>query len=699
MRNITFQYKYFNLKLPNLSFCTDSQQSSLSRNMLQIVTNKNCLSYFVQFLDVHNALPLIKFWLDADSFRTAAAAELSLPGTPYSAEKHKFRLELNAHHNDRHPEHHSPQALPKATLIKSVSLDMANFRSPSAAVIGNSFDNFHDDDSVSNSSLYEQRSLPDDEAASCNGDIPSRCSSGASNPSCHDSNRTNKPSSDQSVVPDAISMTNVSSDMGRPLTDDEKSQLYEQNQKHSNLMCKDAFSPAMPPATIVEDEILDTNEQYDTPVTKTRRTCFQSSLASDAIRIFKKYLTSKSPHHIEMPATVLANISLALGANSDIDIESCTDSPEIGQLFVEAQAFVLQSLERDHLNEFIESSFYCKYCVDILTGDSLKIQDVLSCDSALFYFMEFLEQESQRHYLDFWLAAINFRKLLSANDEADDSDVAQAQSDALVLYEKYFSLQATSSLRLSDRIRFAIEESICTTTVASISGCFDVAVTIVERYLDQKYLRPFLTSHLFYKYLSELLHRIDGPATSGGLPTSQSTPSKPNRHRKTYSDCTNEKTLQYRQNIPISSQNTLLAMESSGASGKTKKIRNSTAAADMQIDSRQMYNPDLLWRRKRPNSIGLSFGRVDALGRYERDFDMEPVTAIGHNGADGKAVLTTKGNRIRQVVRRLVNLPEDHVQEDIAWQMAEMIVKDITSITLSTSNGNRQTKAPVNDNT
>lgn len=673
--------------------------------MLQIVTNKNCLSYFVQFLDTHNALPLIKFWLDADSFRTAAAAELSLPGTPYSEEKHKFRLELNAHH--RHPE--NSQALPKATLSKSVSLDMANFRSSSAAVIGNSFDNFQDDDSVSNSSLYEQCSLPDDEAGSCNGDIPSRCSSGASgissasNPSGPDGNRLNKPSGDQSIVPDTNnSMTNVSSDMGRPLTDDEKSQLYEQNlQKHQNLMHKDAASPIIPPATIIEDEVLHINDQNDTPVTKAKRTCFQSSLASDAIRIFKKYLTSKSPHHIEMPATILANISLALGAKNDIDIESCKESNEIGQLFVDAQAFVLQSLERDHLNEFIESSFYCKYCVDILTGDSLKMQDVLSCDSALFYFMEFLEQESQRHYLDFWLAAINFRKLLSANDEADDSDVAQAQSDALVLYEKYFSLQATSSLQMSDRIRFAIEENICTTTVALISSCFDDAVAIVERYLDQKYLRPFLTSHLFYKYLSELLHRIDGPATVG-LPTNQSTPSKPNRHRKTYSDCTNEKTLQYRQSIPISSQNTLLAMESSSGSGKTKKMRNSTAAAaDMQIDSRQMYNPDLLWRRKRPSSIGagLSFGRVDALGRYERDFDMEPVTAIGHHGADGKAVLATKGNRIRQVVRRLVNLPEDHVQEDIAWQMAEMIVKDITSITLSSSNGNRQAKAPVNGST
>lgn len=675
--------------------------------MLQIVTNKNCLSYFVQFLDAQNALPLIKFWLDADSFRTAAAAELSLPGTPYSEEKHKFGLELNAqhHHHHHHRQQENSQALPKATLSKSVSLDMANFRTPSAAVIGNSFDNFHDDDSVSNSSLYEQCSLPDDEAGSCNGDLPSRCSSGASgtssNASGFDSSRSNKPSGDQSIVPDANSMTNVSSDMGRPLTDDEKSQLCEQNhQKYQNLMHKDAVSPILPPATIIEDEVLDINEQNDTPVTKTRRTCFQSSLASDAIRIFKKYLTSKSPHHIEMPATVLANISLALGANSDIDIESRTEPTEIGQLFVDAQAFVLQALERDHLNEFIESSFYCKYCVDILTGDSLKIKDLLSCDSALFYFMEFLEQETQRHYLDFWLAAINFRKLLSANVEADDSDVAQAQSDALVLYEKYFSLQATSSLQMSDRIRFAIEENICTTTVASISGCFDVAVTIVERYLDQKYLRPFLTSHLFYKYLSELLHRIDGPATSG-LPSSQSTPTKPNRHRKTYSDCTNEKTLQYRQSIPISSQNTLLAMESSSGSGKTKKVRSSTAAADMQIDSKQMYNPDLLWLRKRPSSIGagLSFGRVDALGRYERDFDMEPVTAIGHNGAEGKAVLTSKGNRIRQVVRRLVNLPEDHVQEDIAWQMAEMIVKDITSITLSSSNGNRQTKEPVNGGT
>ncbi len=195
---------------------------------------------------------------------------------------------------------------------------------------------------------------------------------------------------------------------------------------------------------------------------------------------------------------------------------------------------------------------------------------------------------------------------------------------------------------------------------------------IIERYLDRKYFKRFVTSQLFYKHLSELLQKIDGGTT---VKKEQELAAKKSRHRKTYSDCSSDKTEIYRQHSTISSQNTLLA------DGTKKKLHTTTAAAaatgggtNMQIDSRQLNNPDMLWRR---NSIaGLNFGRIDSLGRYERDFDMEP----------GHEKVLTKGKKIRQVVRKLVNLPEEKVQEEIAWQVAEMIVKDITSITLNGSN-------------
>lgn len=431
-----------------------------------------------------------------------------------------------------------------------------------------------------------------------------------------------------------------------PLTDDEKSQLYEQNIVKQNLKNKQES---------LHIQELERSRQLELKnEEKQKRINFQSSIASDAIRIFKNYLTTKSPHYIEVPATIVNEISLAL-CSASINDDSYRP---IAGLFSDAQLYVLDHIEKEYLNQFLDSSFYCKYCVDVLTSEYLKIQDILCCEAALFYFMEFLEQEHHREYLDFWISATNFKKQFE-NPETYNKE--QAQTDALVLYEKYFSLQATSSLHVSDRVRFRIEELICVES-GPITHCFDLPLLIIERYLDQKYFKQFVTSQLFYKYLSELLQRIDGVNVK-----KEQDPAKKSRHRKTYSDCTSDKTELFRSHT-ISSQNTLLA------DGTKKKIHATQAGGNMQIDSRQLNNPDMLWRR---NSIaGLNFGRIDSLGRYERDFDMEP----------GHEKVLTKGNKIRQVVRKLVNLPEEKVQEEIAWQVAEMIVKDITNITLNGSN-------------
>lgn len=431
-----------------------------------------------------------------------------------------------------------------------------------------------------------------------------------------------------------------------PLTDDEKSQLYEQNIVKQNLKNKQES---------LQIKELERNRQLELKnQEKQKRINFQSSIASDAIRIFKNYLTTESPHYIEVPATIVNEISLALCSASIHD----NSYRPIAGLFSDAQLYVLDHIEKEYLNQFIDSSFYCKYCVDILTSEYLRIQDILCCEAALFYFMEFLEQEHHRQYLDFWIAATNFKKHF---ENIDKYDSKQAQTDALVLYEKYFSLQATSSLHVSDRIRFKIEERICTES-GPITHCFDLPLIIIERYLDQKYFKQFVTSQLFYKYLSELLQKIDRVNVK-----KEQELVKKSRHRKTYSDCTSDNTELCRSST-ISSQNTLLA------DGTKKKMH--TTQGNMQIDSRQLNNPDMLWRR---NSIaGLNFGRIDSLGRYERDFDMEP----------GHEKVLTKGNKIRQVVRKLVNLPEEKVQEEIAWQVAEMIVKDITNITLNGSTAN-----------
>ena len=66
---------------------------------------------------------------------------------------------------------------------------------------------------------------------------------------------------------------------------------------------------------------------------------------------------------------------------------------------------------------------------------------VLYNDALLFNFMEFVEEQEgagcDRDMLEFWLAASNFRERSTAE---------HVQEDALIIYQRFISLEATSPL-------------------------------------------------------------------------------------------------------------------------------------------------------------------------------------------------------------------------------------------------------------
>lgn len=419
--------------------------------------------------------------------------------------------------------------------------------------------------------------------------------------------------------------------------------------------------------------------KHDINATPIRLRNVHADLVTDAKRIFHKYLIGlNAPYRVEVPAAILSEITIGLGRS--VDESTVAGITAIASIFVEAQQYVLTQLEIDYLDAFLESSFYHCYCTEMLTGDAVHIADILYNEAALFYFMEFVEQENQREYFDFWISAAHFRRQF-ANDAYD---TAQAQSDALVLYEKFFSLQATQSLHLSDSIRFGVEERICAES-GRIGDCFDVPLAIVERYFEQRYLPPFVKSSLFERFIAEL-HRktddhlprattadaVDGDANAPTTITARG-------HRKSNSDCSSDQ-VQHVMRRSISSQNTLLAVDGSKKRRAANALRPPPGDTNMLIDARQLQDPDMLWRR---NTIpGLSFGRIDELGRYLRNYETAPVRT---NGIDAGGLATS--SRLKQAVRKLVNLREDSVQQEVAWQVAEMIVKEITSVTLNGSAG------------
>lgn len=585
-----------------------------------IVSDQNCLSYFVQYLESKNALPLIKFYLDTENFKTAALTQIEI----------------------------------EEKLIKLSELDNAQ-------------------------SAVEEQVLEKTEQNKILCD---------------------KVNEEESNVPELKTLCDLS--MRKPLTDDEKSQIYAETNKQITKCCNaSATSKIISNSELSlcsEEQSPDELHLEDNAKYPVKNGYVTAASIKDAIAIYQKYLIPNSQQFVSLPVTILSHISLLLcKREDDKETSTCVECiPISANCFLEAQHYVLEQLENNFLLDFLQSTFYCKYCIELIEnannglGSKLTIFDILYSEVTLFFFMEFLEQEQERDCLDFWTAAINYRK--SYVDEINRLGGTAislmktenlAQADAMIIYEKYFSLQCPSEYRLwlSDKLRSKVEESIC--AVGNVAKCFDLPLQVIAKYLETKHLEKFLNSQLFANYLNELKLKIRESTLSNtditanhsvaNIMHSNTAKAKSSRHRKTMSDCTNEDSRVLLKHI--SQQNTLLAMES-----HTTNHLKLHGSASLSIDSRQLTNPKMLWKRYSSTEGGLKFGRVNSLGRYERDFDA--VDAAYGGTAKNSWSLTMGSSKIKSAMRKLVNLPEDKVQEEIAWQVAEMIVKDVTSITL-----------------
>ena len=97
--------------------------------------------------------------------------------------------------------------------------------------------------------------------------------------------------------------------------------------------------------------------------------------------------------------------------------------------------------------------------IDTLTsngGRNVTISDVLHNDVLLFYFMEFLdaaEGRIHRPMLDFWMCVDAFRH--RSTEKVDKDSLASCmQNEAIIIYEKFISLQAASRLGFGTNIRY-----------------------------------------------------------------------------------------------------------------------------------------------------------------------------------------------------------------------------------------------------
>merc|ERR1719481_2055471 len=198
--------------------------------------------------------------------------------------------------------------------------------------------------------------------------------------------------------------------------------------------------------------------------------------------------------------------------------------------------------------------------------------------------------------MEFWLAATNF-------SQSVEEGRGECQADAMVLYDKFFSMQATSPLGFPSSVRLQVEDSICSAGGPDYT-CFHLPLQLVLKYLEERFLQPFLQSTLYSNYVKELISTIQAsPRSLSGL---------------------------------------VANIYSASASGRSY-CRNKV-------------------------------GRVNSFGRYEPGLDLAP--RMSHTEG------TKKTSRFGRVVKNLVtNEEKEKMKEELAWQVAEAIVRDVTSIT------------------
>ncbi|XP_027599526.2 A-kinase anchor protein 10, mitochondrial isoform X3 [Pipra filicauda] len=354
------------------------------------------------------------------------------------------------------------------------------------------------------------------------------------------------------------------------------------------------------------------------------------SIERDAVSTFTKYISPDAAKPIPITEAM----------RNDIVAKICGEDGQVDpNCFVTAQSIVFNAMEQEHFSEFLRSHHFCKYQIEVLTSGTVYLADILFCESALFYFSEYMEKEDAVNVLQFWLAADNFQSQLAAKKGQYDGQ--EAQNDAMILYDKYFSLQATHPLGFDDSVRLEIESNICREG-GPLPNCFTTPLRQAWTTMETVFLPGFLSSNLYYKYLNDLIHSVRGDEFQGG-------------------------------NIALSihghgsspDSDSIGAPDGSASQSNVKKanvkiLKNFDEAIIVDAAS---LDPESLYQRTYAGKM--TFGRVSDLGQFIRESEPEPD------------VKKSKGSMFSQAMKKWVQGNTDEAQEEMAWRIAKMIVNDV----------------------
>ncbi|TKR68428.1 hypothetical protein L596_024417 [Steinernema carpocapsae] len=328
--------------------------------------------------------------------------------------------------------------------------------------------------------------------------------------------------------------------------------------------------------------------------------------------------------------------------------------------FDAAYEHVKKILDDRYFKQFLLSVYYNKHLIDVLSGGALSLADILKTQLLLCAFIDFLDIENARSYLEFLIAAESFCEEIK--ECADDT---QALDDAMIIYDKFFSMQATDSLNMGDKVRMMIEENICTASGRPETDCFKSPMKIALVTLQDKYVTKFVHSESYLKVLNELISsvanyiempegsRSKATSTNASSLTSQTT--LPNYSiQKRYSDVGTLVDLgKVRLRLGSASGSRLLSTE--------EEAFDDTLS---QCSSNSAFGITAHFRR---NRSGMSLAKVDEFGRYSPRY--------ASAGSDGES---TKG-RIRNTLEKYLHQSTTKERE-IADQVAQLIIADVQNM-------------------
>ncbi|KAL5265087.1 hypothetical protein ACHWQZ_G005989 [Mnemiopsis leidyi] len=225
----------------------------------------------------------------------------------------------------------------------------------------------------------------------------------------------------------------------------------------------------------------------------------KSSLQSDALDIYVKFISMNAPHPIILPENIRISVENQISTeDGSIDFR-CFDG---------AVTHVRHVLEESFIPKFHKSSYCAAYQLDVLRKD-VCLADIILCQDSITHFMEFLEQKGHENHALFWVSVEAFQEHLRRSGTRGGCKMEDVGDDAIALYDTYLSLQARKPVNYGRIIRGIVESSICPDDGIITPDAFLIAQQYCYHYMDKFFFEAYTKSDQLKRYRKELTEQLD----------------------------------------------------------------------------------------------------------------------------------------------------------------------------------------------